>query len=1255
MRAAVRTFHQEIETLKKWLKVPPNTEDDFTTFKLRKMRGTCEWIFADPRFELWRIQNDPASALLWIHARAGRGKSVLAATIIQHLQHATRSTGDTCVYFFCRSDDEAKKTPQSILRSTAYWLAQRNEIIRKRLMELCDNYPELRIEELPLASLWDRLFMQRICDRLPPDVPPFKIYWVIDALDECESNSAFTKMLAELGEEHCGVSFRLLFLSRYVPEIAKVADTALIPTIDMRISDNDHDIQKFIDVNIRASSLGNLNKVERQSLTVALKERANGSFLWVKLVMEELEGRRSMRAIEEALSEIPANRSLADIYQLTLNSMASSCDQEDLDIAREIFMWTLCSPRPLSLDELTAALEASMETRMMDVERAIKETCGSLIEVVDVNSQKQVMAVHTTLREFMQSEMATGVFAFSKAKAHAHIARTCLNYLLRPEFSKPFTPEKDIKMDPAELAAKYRLLKYASRFWSYHLVSNLGSFDPAMDKLLHRFLQSRNVLTSIEAITTFGSLSPLQRFSDDLRKWLGHVPSTKEGTRQWISLLPLEYTQEQRLDSVIARWALDFRRLKQRFQHSLLRYPRSIHESLPSFCPTNSMIFKLGAEHAEISISNPTSLMREWDNRLSLFRVPGFVRTMVCSPKSPIIASAVDSPVVMIWDAGTGQAIRPLKGHKDLVYNLAFSKDGQQLASGGKDEGIIVWNVERGHEMFQLKGHLGAVHAVAYSFSGEQIASGGEDGTVRIWQVYEDRGKLQHTLAGHFGTVYTLKYHSDNVQLCSSGEDGFVFVWHASRGILLKKFNVNLKWMGRLSFHPSWHYILISSEREPNNVQIWNIQTCEVISTIKTPSPVRCWKYDPSGKYIVTGHLDGRVRVWDANTTTQIHMINEDAWSIRFSNSGKYLICLIRYISRWQVRTWDFEQEMKEMFKRKGCGCPCNQQMDEGHRVIHALTVNMDNSRLATVTVPHAGTWNGQVKLWNPSTAKVLWEQEQVFRSQDCVAPGFSPDGRYLACYDYKNGSGGEIILVDAVVPTVIDRIPLPSSIDLVSLAVDLHGRGLAISTRENLLDDDDSPPQFFLYRHHSEGRRPIDVVTTRGTHSMALSYTADGTKLLVAARDRHESLHIIIWDTKTQRLVRQKVYDEERYIWFKMFGGFRLLGEDRIVLHLDHMPRDAIVRSHWGERMLVLTPDGEEVQRFEAGSSRMTISQNRVIFLDNEYWIVSWDGHSSPKRHAKLPVDVGFAVSGLSFCEGKLTLVSRTEGITVVEIGSLK
>jgi WD40 repeat protein len=1209
------------------------------------MRGTCEWIFKDERFQMWKNSRDLSTALLWIHARAGMGKSTLAATIIQHLLTVTRGTTDSCVYFFCRSDDEAKKTPHAILRSTAYWLSQRNDTIRKRLMELYNNYPDLRIEELPLPSLWDRLFMQCICDRPSADTPPFRIYWIIDALNECETNQrmAFTKMLTELSEEHCGVCFRLLFLSRFVLDITKVAETMTIPTIEMRTSDNACDIQQYIETNIRTSSLGRLHPDDRRRVIETLKERGNGSFLWIKFMMEELAGRRSMRSIEVALNEIPADRSLEDMYQLTMNSLADDLDREDLDIAREIFVWTMCAPRPLSLEELTAALEASMDTKMMDMERTVKETCGSLIEVVqsDVGSPKEVMAAHITLHEFMRSEKATGPFAFSKAEANARIASTCLNYLLRSEFAKPFTVEMDQKMDATVVGMKYPLLNYASRFWSFHLVRDIEAFDPAIQDLILRFLQSRNVLTSIEAIATFGHLAPLSRISEHLRSWLTYVPPN---TLPSGSLATIQFPVHLPPEEIISRWSLDFRRIKQRFQHSLLISPRVIHDSLPSFCPLHSMIYLLGSPTTTIHVTN-ASQPTEWDNRLSMFHVPGHVRAMVCSPVRANIASAVDSSLITIWDAETGQGVRVLRGHKGEIYALAYSKNEEYLASGGKDQCIVLWNVERGQKLFEMRTE-GVVYSLAYNYSGDQIASGGDDRVVRVWRMSDDGGKIQHELRGHPGTVYALKYHSDDTQLCSSSDDGLVIVWHTLTGTKLRTIDANLKWMGRLSFHPTRHEILTSSETDPNEIHIWNSDTGTQVSKIHTSSLTQCWRYSPDGKYIVTGHLDGRVRVWDTETLVLLHTIIEDAWSLRFSHSGKYLICLIRYISRWQVRTWDFEEEVLR----------ARPMPHSTHRVVHAVTVNNDNSRLATVSIPYAGSWFGRVKLWDPAREEVLWSQEQVFRRHECVAPGFSPKGRHLGCYDGKEDGG--IHLVNVISTEVEDKILIPAWVNLVALAVDVDGRGVAIATREeDFLEDGEtnSPPRFFLARRSNGRTRPVDVISAMGTqNSMALSYTADGAKLILAARDFQDSLHLTIWETATRSVQRRVVYGEDQYVWFKMFGGFRLLGRDRIVIHADYMSRESTRRSLWRERMLVLSSNGGLVRKFEAGSSRMTICGDRIIFLDSEYWIVSWDGERT-RRHVLLPIDVGFQVSGLCFWEGKLVLVSRMERIIVVEIESLK
>ncbi|MHC5721918.1 MAG: WD40 repeat domain-containing protein, partial [Nostoc sp.] len=43
------------------------------------------------------------------------------------------------------------------------------------------------------------------------------------------------------------------------------------------------------------------------------------------------------------------------------------------------------------------------------------------------------------------------------------------------------------------------------------------------------------------------------------------------------------------------------------------------------------------------------------------------------------------------------------EGHQKVVWSVAFSRDGQMLASGSKDETIKLWNVETGECLKTLR------------------------------------------------------------------------------------------------------------------------------------------------------------------------------------------------------------------------------------------------------------------------------------------------------------------------------------------------------------------------------------------------------------------------------------------------------------------------------------------------------------------------------------------------------------------------
>jgi WD40 repeat protein len=87
-----------------------------------------------------------------------------------------------------------------------------------------------------------------------------------------------------------------------------------------------------------------------------------------------------------------------------------------------------------------------------------------------------------------------------------------------------------------------------------------------------------------------------------------------------------------------------------------------------------------------------------------------------------------------LWDVASGQLLRTLSGHSSAVTSVAFSPDGQTLASGSWDHSIKLWDVASGHMIRTQKGDNFEVASVAFSPDGRTLASGGTD-NIKLWDV----------------------------------------------------------------------------------------------------------------------------------------------------------------------------------------------------------------------------------------------------------------------------------------------------------------------------------------------------------------------------------------------------------------------------------------------------------------------------------------------------------------------------------------
>lgn len=98
-----------------------------------------------------------------------------------------------------------------------------------------------------------------------------------------------------------------------------------------------------------------------------------------------------------------------------------------------------------------------------------------------------------------------------------------------------------------------------------------------------------------------------------------------------------------------------------------------------------------------------------------------------------------------LWDAASGESVRPLPGHEDAVLSVSVTPSGDRALSGSADRTIRLWDLETGSCLATLEGHAGAVTSVSVSSDGRRAVSASADRTLRIWEL--DSGRCTRVMS----------------------------------------------------------------------------------------------------------------------------------------------------------------------------------------------------------------------------------------------------------------------------------------------------------------------------------------------------------------------------------------------------------------------------------------------------------------------------------------------------------------------------
>ncbi|UPX19766.1 uncharacterized protein EKO05_0010017 [Ascochyta rabiei] len=458
---AFRRLMNEIHELERCIQDVRHTDPRDDKKRIEETKGglladSYRWVLNNATFQQWR--QDPHSRLLWIRGDPGKGKTMLLCGIIDELK---KSTNDVS-FFYCQGTDSRLNSATAVLRGLIYLLVKQQPRLTSHLRKRYDQAGASLFQD---ANAWVALSEIFTCIVQDEDLKSSCL--VVDALDECAID---LPKLLELIVRTAASSSRVKWLvssrneGHIKQKLRSVGDTA---KLSLELKQNAEQVARAVDAYIdqKLSSLESLEEDDlREQVRDKLRCKANGTFLWVALMMQELEKPESwdpLAVVEEAPAGLPQlyDRMTDQIRQLS---------PRNTDICQSLLCTAAIAYRPLYLAEMGSLRGLSCRaTALADTARKIVAMCGSFLTI----REEQVYLVHQSAKDYLSDKMRAAALP-SENKMHYDLFIRSLELMSTTLKRDMYSLGKlGISIDEAELPNPDPLatVRYSCVYWIDHL------------------------------------------------------------------------------------------------------------------------------------------------------------------------------------------------------------------------------------------------------------------------------------------------------------------------------------------------------------------------------------------------------------------------------------------------------------------------------------------------------------------------------------------------------------------------------------------------------------------------------------------------------------------------------------------------------------------------------------------------------------------------------------------------------------------